>query len=609
MLAMFHTSGRVVLGKGLRIARPRAGEHGNYVNYIPRRGVRVVAQSQSQSQSQSSDSTRRLIRVDAPTMIRSRAVTGVPRTVFSAAVSGAGVDGESSPTSEGRDLSRLWLQNTMTRKKEVFVPRDPAGKKVQMYVCGVTVYDYSHIGHARVYVAFDVLYRQLMRLGYDVTYCRNFTDIDDKIIKRANENGESCDALTDRFIEAFHEDMTALGCLRPTLEPRATECVDDIINFIERLVAKGNAYEANGDVYFSVDTLPAYGALSGRKQEDNRAGERVAVDDRKKNPADFALWKTAKPGEPTWSSPWGDGRPGWHIECSAMIEKMLGPTIDIHGGGQDLVFPHHENELAQSSAACGCGAHSDDENPFVRYWVHNGFVKVDSEKMSKSLGNFFTIREVLDKYHPYVLRFMLLGAHYRAPINYTQRALEEASDRVYYLYQTVQDVRDVLRDAAVEENAKKPAPLVLDALKLAGETETLVFEALNDDLNTPAVMASLSAPLKMMNDFMTTKAGKKAVGRVDALQSLLSSVEGLMNTVGLPKDDENVILPQLRAVALSRAGMTEADLSAKIEERKSARDAKDFAESDRLRDELSARGIALMDGAKDAWRPIPVVTD
>jgi len=543
-------------------------------------------------------------------MIRSRAGANAARTMFSEAVGGSNVDTESTTTDDGRDLSKLWLQNTMTRRKEAFVPRDPEGKKVQMYVCGVTVYDYSHIGHARVYVAFDVLYRQLMRLGYDVTYCRNFTDIDDKIIKRANENGESCDALTDRFIEAFHEDMKALGCLRPSLEPRATECVDDIIGFIKRLIAKGNAYETNGDVYFSVDTLPSYGALSGRKQEDNRAGERVAVDDRKKNPADFALWKTAKPGEPTWTSPWGEGRPGWHIECSAMIEKMLGPTIDIHGGGQDLVFPHHENEIAQSAAACGCGSHSDDANPFVRYWVHNGFVKVDSEKMSKSLGNFFTIREVLEKYHPYVLRFMLLGAHYRAPINYTQRALEEASDRVYYLYQTVHDVRDVLRDAVVEEGAKKPppaSPLVADAMKLANETKAQVFEALNDDLNTPAVMAALSAPLKIMNDFMTTKAGKKAVGRLGALQSLLTSIEGLMEAIGLPKDDENVILLQLRAVALRRASMTEADLLAKIEERKVARDAKDFASSDRLRDELSARGIALMDGAKDAWRPVPVV--
>ena len=579
---------------------------------VSTRRVAVVASSATSGGPErrrgAADSWRRtpLIRVDSPTS-SANAGKNTSRGVFSGAMAASeGVDKDST-AGEGRDLSRLWLQNTMTRKKELFTPRDPAGKKVQMYVCGVTVYDYSHIGHARVYVAFDVLYRQLMRLGYDVTYCRNFTDIDDKIIKRSNESGETCEALTNKFIDAFHEDMTSLGCLRPTLEPRATECVDDIISFIERLIAKGNAYEADGDVYFSVDTLPAYGALSGRNQEDNRAGERVAVDDRKKNPADFALWKAAKPGEPTWSSPWGEGRPGWHIECSAMIEKMLGPTIDIHGGGQDLVFPHHENELAQSSAACGCGAHADDENPFVRYWVHNGFVKVDSEKMSKSLGNFFTIREVLDKYHPFVLRFMLLGAHYRAPINYTQRALEEASDRVYYLYQTVHDVRAVLKESTDAEDISKPVPLVKDALKLAEDSHTQVFEALNDDMNTPAVMANLSAPLKSMNDFMTTKAGKKAKGRVEALKALLGAVEGLMEAVGLPKDDENVILPQLRSLALHRAGLTESELEAKIEQRKKARDAKDFAESDRLRDELSAVGIGLMDGSAVPWRPVPLV--
>ena len=571
-----------------------------------RRGLVVASSSSSSSSSSSGWMNRRvgspppLIRADAPTLLRNA------RGVYGSAAASESVD-TSETGSETRDLSKLWLLNTMSRKKELFVPRDPTGKRVQMYVCGVTVYDYSHIGHARVYVAFDVLYRQLMRLGYDVTYCRNFTDIDDKIIKRSNESGETCEALTDKFIEAFHEDMTALGCLRPTVEPRATECVDDIIAFIERLIAKGNAYEADGDVYFAVDTLPAYGALSGRNQEDNRAGERVAVDERKKNPADFALWKSAKPGEPTWTSPWGEGRPGWHIECSAMIEKVLGSRIDIHGGGQDLVFPHHENELAQSCAACDCGARAD-EDPFVRYWVHNGFVKVDSEKMSKSLGNFFTIREVLDKYHPFALRFMLLGAHYRAPINYTQRALEEASDRVFYLYQTVHDVRAILRDADAEEQTnKKPVPLVADAMKLAGEAEKQVGEALNDDLNTPAVMAALSAPLKSMNDFMTTKAGKKAVGRVGALKALLHTVEGLMEAVGMPKDEENVLLGELRGRALRRAGLTEDELLAKIEQRKVAREAKDFAESDRVRDELSARGIGLMDGSAVPWRPVPVV--
>ena len=389
-----------------------------------------------------------------------------------AVASPANADADTLPTAPNGQT--LMLHNTMKRKKEPFVPRDAEQNKVSMYVCGVTVYDYSHIGHARVYVAFDVLYRQLTRMGYDVTYCRNFTDVDDKIIKRAAENGETCDALVDRFIDAFHEDIDALGCVRPTMEPRATDHIGDITALCERLIEKGYAYSADGDVYFSVDSLPEYGSLSGRKLEDNRAGERVAVDTRKKNPADFALWKAAKPGEPTWDSPWGAGRPGWHIECSAMIESILGRSIDIHGGGQDLVFPHHENELAQSTASCRCctegelglgggKTNEEPEEPFVRYWVHNGFVKVDSEKMSKSLGNFFTIREVTERYHPTALRWMLLGTHYRAPINYTQRALEEASDRLYYLYQTLVESKDALVDAQAKDaetagETKSPSP-------------------------------------------------------------------------------------------------------------------------------------------------------
>ena len=515
----------------------------------------------------------------------------------------------------------MLLHNTMSRKKEVFTPREGNGNKVSMYVCGVTVYDYSHIGHARVYVAFDVLYRQLMRMGYDVTYCRNFTDVDDKIIARANENGEECDALVERFIGAFHEDMTALGCLSPTMEPRATQHIGDIIDLTERLIAEGNAYAVEGDVYFAVDSLPEYGALSGRKLEDNRAGERVAVDSRKKNPADFALWKSAKPGEPKWESPWGEGRPGWHIECSAMIEKMLGKQIDIHGGGQDLVFPHHENELAQSTAACRCCA--DDgakEEPFVRYWVHNGFVKVDSEKMSKSLGNFFTIREVLAKYHPYALRWMLLGTHYRAPINYTQRALEEASDRLYYLYQTLGDSRAAVEVAAEaeaeavasdEKNKKKKTPplagLALEGVTLAGETKSAVAAALADDLNTPLAVASLSAPLKFLNDLLTTKKGKKAQGRLEALRDLVGAVEDTLDAVGLPVEGGDEILASLRDLTLARAGLTAEEVEEAVAKRAEARAAKNFEESDRIRDELGAKGVALMDGGNEVWRPAVIV--
>jgi cysteinyl-tRNA synthetase len=553
---------------------------------------------------------------------------GVQRrfTASGAVASPANADADTLPTAPNGQT--LMLHNTMKRKKEPFVPRDAEQNKVSMYVCGVTVYDYSHIGHARVYVAFDVLYRQLTRMGYDVTYCRNFTDVDDKIIKRANENGETCDALVDRFIDAFHEDIDALGCVRPTMEPRATDHIGDITALCERLIEKGYAYSADGDVYFSVDALPEYGSLSGRKLEDNRAGERVAVDARKKNPADFALWKAAKPGEPTWDSPWGAGRPGWHIECSAMIESILGRSIDIHGGGQDLVFPHHENELAQSTASCRCctegelglgGKTSEEpEEPFVRYWVHNGFVKVDSEKMSKSLGNFFTIREVTERYHPTALRWMLLGTHYRAPINYTQRALEEASDRLYYLYQTLVESKDALVDARAKdaetagETKPKPKPptgIAAEGIELAAETTAAVDSALADDLNTPLAIASLSAPLKTLNDLVSTKKGKKAVGRTVALHDLIATVETTLESVGLPREGGEGLLEELRELTLRRAGLTRDDVDAAVAARAEARAAKDFAESDRIRDEFGAKGVALMDGGNQVWRPATVVDD
>ena len=556
---------------------------------------------------------------------------GVQRrfTASGAVASPANADADTLPTAPNGQT--LMLHNTMKRKKEPFVPRDAEQNKVSMYVCGVTVYDYSHIGHARVYVAFDVLYRQLTRMGYDVTYCRNFTDVDDKIIKRAAENGETCDALVDRFIDAFHEDIDALGCVRPTMEPRATDHIGDITALCERLIEKGYAYSADGDVYFSVDSLPEYGSLSGRKLEDNRAGERVAVDTRKKNPADFALWKAAKPGEPTWDSPWGAGRPGWHIECSAMIESILGRSIDIHGGGQDLVFPHHENELAQSTASCRCctegelglggeKTNEEPEEPFVRYWVHNGFVKVDSEKMSKSLGNFFTIREVTERYHPTALRWMLLGTHYRAPINYTQRALEEASDRLYYLYQTLVESKDALVDAQAKdaetagETKTKPKPkpptgIAAEGIDLAAETNAAVDSALADDLNTPLAIASLSAPLKTLNDLVSTKKGKKAVGRSVALRDLIAAVETTLESVGLPREGGEGLLEELRELTLRRAGLTQDDVDAAVAARAEARAAKDFAESDRIRDEFGAKGVALMDGGNQVWRPATVVDD
>ncbi|MGB3399428.1 MAG: cysteine--tRNA ligase, partial [Candidatus Deferrimicrobiaceae bacterium] len=310
----------------------------------------------------------------------------------------------------------LTVFNTLGNRKEEFVPVTP--KRVKIYACGVTVYDLCHIGHARANVTFDIIVRYLRYRGYEVTFVRNFTDIDDKIIQRANREKTDYLTISNRYIKAFYEDFDRLGLVRPDAEPRATDHIPEIIDLVERLIAAGKAYAVNGDVYFSVRGFAEYGKLSGKNTEDLLSGARVEVDDRKKDPLDFALWKASKPGEPSWPSPWGPGRPGWHIECSAMAMKHLGETFDIHGGGKDLVFPHHENEIAQSEGATG--------KPFARYWIHNGFVNVDSEKMSKSLGNFFTLRDVLGKVKPDVLRFFLVSSHYRSPIDYTERSLAEA---------------------------------------------------------------------------------------------------------------------------------------------------------------------------------------
>ncbi|GBF96304.1 cysteinyl-tRNA synthetase [Raphidocelis subcapitata] len=519
-----------------------------------------------------------------------------------AAPAAAAEAAEAAPASLEELRARLQLHNTMSRAKEGLRPRPAMGDKLQMYVCGVTVYDYSHIGHARVYVAFDVLYRVLTQLlRYEVEYVRNFTDVDDKIIKRANEAGEDPLALSARFIEEFHTDMDALGCLPPTLEPKATDHIPQMVSTIEAIIANGHAYAVEGgDVLFD---------------DDNRAGERVAVDPRKRSPADFALWKAAKPGEPSWPSPWGAGRPGWHIECSAMIRHAMGSVIDIHGGGRDLVFPHHENELAQSQnelaqsqAAAGCcdRPHLHSGTDFVRHWMHNGFVNVDSEKMSKSLGNFFTIRDVLGAYHPLALRWFLVATHYRAPVNYTRRALDEASDRVYYVYQALADAEAALAEAG-DAGAAAVMQAAADAAAGRGEGAALsraVTEALLDDLNTPAAVGALSAPLKAVNDLLTTKAGRKAPRRLALLAELSGGVRGAAALLGLAPADLGAALGELRRLALRRAGLTAEDVEARIAARAEARAAKDFAAADAVRQELAALGVYIMDGPQGTtWRP------
>ncbi|PKU85401.1 cysteinyl-tRNA synthetase [Dendrobium catenatum] len=378
-------------------------------------------------------------------------------------------------------LTVFHLHNTLTKRKEPFRPTMEG--KVGMYVCGITAYNLSHIGHARVSVVFDVLYRYLKHLKYEVIYVRNFTDVDDKIIARANELGEDPLTLCNRYCTEFQSDMAHLHCLTPTVEPRVSTHMSQIIHMIKQILANGFAYSIDGDVYFSVDKYPSYGQLSGRRLEDNQPGQRVAVDSRKKNPADFALWKASKAGEPFWESPWGPGRPGWHIECSAMSATYLGYSFDIHGGGMDLVFPHHENEIAQSCAAC--------KESNVSYWVHNGFVDVGSEKMSKSLGNFVTIRQVIDVYHPLALRLFLIGTHYRSTISYFIAQLEIASDRLYYIYETICNC-DISLNQFNGENLKDYVPkYIVDCIN---KFRFDLKKSLADDLRTPIALASFSEP-------------------------------------------------------------------------------------------------------------------
>ena len=458
----------------------------------------------------------------------------------------------------------LKIYNTLKNRKEVFEPITPG--QVQMYVCGMTVYDYCHIGHARVLVVFDVVYRYLKHLGYEVTYVRNITDIEDKIISRAIENGEAYDQLTERFIRAMHEDSDALGVLRPDVEPRATEAVDEMLKMIEVLEQKGFAYQAdNGDVYFAVAKFPGYGQLSGKKVSELRAGERVEVDMGKRDPLDFVLWKSAKPGEPSWPSKYGDGRPGWHIECSAMSRSLFGNHFDIHGGGQDLQFPHHENEIAQSECC--------NDEKFVNYWMHNGFVRVNEEKMSKSLGNFFILREVLDSYRAEEIRYFIVSSHYRSPLNYSEEQLDNARSALQRLYAALLDTK-------------------LTALPQDNDYQKRFEAALDDDFNTANAVAVLFDLVREIN-----RSKREQQERQHELASLLRHLGGLL---GLLQADAEEFLK-------SRAGQSDGLSDTAIEDliaaRLQARADKDWASADRIRDELSEAGIVIEDGNDGTrWR-------
>ena len=453
----------------------------------------------------------------------------------------------------------LKIHNSLTREKQPFTPIESG--KVRMYVCGMTVYDFCHLGHARVMVVFDMVYRWLKASGYDVTYVRNITDIDDKIIKRAHEHGETILQLTDRFIAAMHEDADALGVLRPDHEPRATDFVPQMLDLIGKLEDRGLAYLASdGDVNYAVRKFEGYGKLSGKSLDDLRAGERVEVDSAKQDPLDFVLWKHAKPGEPAWKSPWGDGRPGWHIECSAMSSHLLGKHFDIHGGGQDLQFPHHENEIAQSEGAHACR--------FVNYWMHNGFVRVDNEKMSKSLGNFFTIREVLKAYDAEVVRFFILRAHYRSPLNYSDAHLDDAKRSLDGLYFTLRDV--------------PPADVAID---WSNPFATRFREALNEDFDSHGAIAVLF-----------DLAGEANRSRDPSLAGLLKALAGI---IGLLERDP---VAYLRGGAAAGA-LDEAAIDQLIADRVAAKKDRNFAEADRIREALKAAGVILEDSAQGTtWR-------
>lgn len=470
----------------------------------------------------------------------------------------------------------LQIYNTLSRSKQVFKPIEPG--RVKIYVCGMTVYDFCHIGHARVMIVFDMVVRWLRAIGYEVLYVRNITDIDDKIINRALENGESISALTNRFIDAMHADSDELGLMHPDQEPRATDFIVQMQGMIGNLIENGLAYQADdGDVNFAVRLLPRYGQLSGKTLDELNAGERVAIGSGKRDPLDFVLWKSAKPEEPAdtrWSSPWGEGRPGWHIECSAMSCDLLGKHFDIHGGGADLQFPHHENEIAQSEGALYGQNRKEDDAPFVNYWMHNGHIRVNEEKMSKSLGNFFLIRDVLQRFDPEVLRFFMLKAHYRSPINYSDAQLEEARAGLVRLY------------TALSQAPSAPAV----SLDSNSEWVKRFTGAMNDDFNTPEAIAVL---FELASEVNRAQDGEK-IALAGILKSLANSLNFLMREP----------IAFLQSGSKDEVSLSAAQIEEQIAARKAAKQAKDFVRADAIRQTLLDQGVVLEDktGGITEWR-------
>ena len=486
------------------------------------------------------------------------------------------------------------IYNTLSNQKEPFEPLEPG--RVYMYVCGITAYDLCHVGHARSAIVFDVIYRYLQYRGFAVVCVRNFTDVDDKIIKRAQEEGTNSHAISERYIEAFYADMDQLGVARPSYEPRATQFIPEMIELIEILIDKEYAYEVEGDVYFAVEKFSGYGKLSKRKLDEMIAGARVAVEARKKNPMDFALWKASKPGEPAWPSPWGQGRPGWHIECSAMSTKYLGSTFDIHGGGKDLIFPHHENEIAQSEAAFG--------KIFARYWVHNGFVNINQEKMSKSLGNFFTIREVYERYQPEVLRLFLVASHYRSPVDFSPESMAEAERGLERFYNTIEQVSELVGELPSFEQLPTSKDPEFNSLRDKIDSVSTRFQDdMDDDFNTAAALGQLFDLCRALNRFQDSRSRKPTPEEKKLLAQGVQRLLECANVLGLLQRSPAEFFREQRRMSLSILGIGQEEVEGLIAARAQARKEKNWARADEIRDKLAEMSIILEDKPEGTrWR-------
>ncbi len=480
----------------------------------------------------------------------------------------------------------MQLYNTITREKQEFTPL--FDNHVRMYVCGITAYDYCHIGHARSCVVFDVLYRYLLSRDHRVTFVRNFTDVDDKIINRAQREDTTSDIIATTYIDAFYEDMDKLGIKRPDVEPRATEHITEMIELVELLIEKGHAYATDkGDVYYRVRSFDSYGRLSGRQIEDLQSGARIAPGEDKEDPLDFALWKSAKPKEPSWESPWGLGRPGWHLECSAMSKKYLDMPFDIHGGGQDLSFPHHENERAQSEAAYGV--------EFARFWVHNGFVQINSEKMSKSLGNFTTIRNIFEHYLPEVLRFFLLTKHYRSPLDYSTEAIDEAEKGIRRIYTT-----KALIETELDRSKWKKSALPAEFAEELDRAEEGFIRAMEDDLNTAGALGHVFTLVRLANRIMEEKNWKKSEQARDIFKRILDDLSCWGEILGIFTRNSKTLLTELRTMRAKHRGIDETAVVELMNQRAQARKDKDFARADEIRAELSAMEVTIQDTPQGA---------